>query len=499
MSLPKPFSFSLTRKKDAYALVGILSILASVPLTISLTERRASLVGRAAADATPEEVRITNLHSHGFSVSWVTPGTTTTGSISWGTAPGSLAPQGDDRTVTGSNPQGDPTAIFDSESHHVTISSASAPAARKLYFKIVSGTKAYGGSVASPTEGGSAIEVTLPTEAFNSSQDPSPTNAPGAYSTQSDAFAPCPDGSDDWTPAGKPSCWRPYPIWGQVYDDTEAPLPGTLVYVWIERDGTPVSTVLSTITNEQVIEGGDEVVKAGSWIIELGNLYKEDISDYFAYRTDANGPADHLVFEAVWAANSTGSTRARSDDAANTSTNTALHSVTDTNADTMFDPSPIPIRFGSAGPGDTLTVMVDFDDISETTTAVPGTTVTVGTAETEATLHRVGDHFESTISLEGTAPGTYSVSIKAPLHLSRKVASVTLEAGANELDFVTLNKPLLGGDLDGDDDIDIEDALDFLAKYDTTAPEADINFDGMVNLPDAMTLVGNYDKVGEAK
>ncbi len=499
MSLPKPFSFSLAKKKDTYALVVILSLLISVPLTIGLAGKQTALIGRAAADATPEEVRITNLHSRGFSVSWTTPGTATTGSVSWGTGAGSLTPQGDDRTVTESAPQGDTAVIFDSESHHVTISSTTAPTARRLYFKIISGTKVYGGSVASPTEGGSAIEVTLPTETFDSSQDPSPTNAPGAYSTQSDAFAPCPDGSDDWIPAGKPPCWRPYPIWGQAYDDAEAPLPGALVYIWVERDGTPTSTALSTITNEQVLTDGSEVVKAGSWIIELGNLYKEDLSNYFAYRTDANGPADHLIFEAIWAAGNTGSTRAHSDDAANASTNTALHSVTDTSANTMFDPSPIPIRFGSAGPSNTLTIRIAFDNISEAATTIPNTTVTVGTSEIETTLRRVSGYFESTISLEGIAPETYTVSAKAPLHLSRKVDNVVLVAGANVLDFVTLDKPLLGGDLDGDDAVGLGDITMLIIEYDGNSPTADINFDGVVGLADIATLIINYDKCGEAE
>jgi len=87
--------------------------------------------------------------------------------------------------------------------------------------------------------------------------------------------------------------------------------------------------------------------------------------------------------------------------------------------------------------------------------------------------------FAAEVDFEGPA-GTYTVCVKGPLHLSLSTeASLTAE-GENQLDF-TSQGFLLGGDLDGDDDIDIEDALDFLAKYDTTAPEADINFDGMVS------------------
>ena len=103
--------------------------------------------------------------------------------------------------------------------------------------------------------------------------------------------------------------------------------------------------------------------------------------------------------------------------------------------------------------------------------------------------------FAAEVNFEGP-PGTYTVYVKGPLHLSLSAETSLTAEGANQLDF-TSQGPLLGGDLDGDDTIGPADILDLVTRYETTDPgailEADINFDGVVDGVDVLILCVNYE------
>ena len=144
----------------------------------------------------------------------------------------------------------------------------------------------------------------------------------------------------------------------------------------------------------------------------------------------------------------------------------------------------------------TLPIKVSFEAISESATSVSDVKVKVGSSEFTGTFSRSDGSFSSTITLEGISPGTYDVVVKGPLHLSRKVASLEIVSGPNpELDLT--GKSLLGGDLDGNDKVDLDDAIILGNNYDTGSAEADMTFDGWVNVDDAIILGNNYGEAGE--
>jgi hypothetical protein len=58
---------------------------------------------------------------------------------------------------------------------------------------------------------------------------------------------------------------------------------------------------------------------------------------------------------------------------------------------------------------------------------------------------------------------------------------------------------LLGGDLTGDNQIDLVDAVMFASRYGTTDPTADLNADGRVDIVDLVMIAGNYGRQGPAR
>ena len=147
-----------------------------------------------------------------------------------------------------------------------------------------------------------------------------------------------------------------------------------------------------------------------------------------------------------------------------------------------------------------LSVKVSFERIWGQATSVGNVKVKVGSSEFIGNFSRADGGFSRTVTLEGISPGIYSVVVKGPLHLSRKVANLEISSGLNpELDLT--GKVLWGGDLNtvdaSHDKIDMADVGVLLTNYDTTSPEADINFDGEVDMQDVGFLINNYGKMGE--
>jgi len=142
-----------------------------------------------------------------------------------------------------------------------------------------------------------------------------------------------------------------------------------------------------------------------------------------------------------------------------------------------------------------LSLIAAFEKISPSATEVPSVTVKVGPDfEKQVTFTRSGDNFTTTVTLAEISRGTYDVIVKGPFHLSQKLTGVTIPT-STPLDF-TSKGPQLGGDLnkegDSTDKIDITDVGVLLKNYDTSAPEADINFDGKVDMVDVGFLIKNY-------
>ncbi|MBI5669314.1 MAG: DUF5060 domain-containing protein [Chloroflexi bacterium] len=89
-------------------------------------------------------------------------------------------------------------------------------------------------------------------------------------------------------------------------------------------------------------------------------------------------------------------------------------------------------------------------------------------------------------------PGTYTLIISGPLHLSA-TRTLTVAAGGLPVDLGTAVLP--GGDVDGNQAIDLLDASLVGGNYDVSVPPApastDINRDGRVDLRDLVIVAGN--------
>jgi hypothetical protein len=97
---------------------------------------------------------------------------------------------------------------------------------------------------------------------------------------------------------------------------------------------------------------------------------------------------------------------------------------------------------------------------------------------------------EGYFSVEMETEETYEVTITAPRHLS-----VKLEGDSSETtDWGEIT--LLGGDVTGDDKVDLFDLSYIASHYEGNDVVADLNNDGVVNLFDMVVAATNYGKQG---
>jgi PKD repeat protein len=82
-------------------------------------------------------------------------------------------------------------------------------------------------------------------------------------------------------------------------------------------------------------------------------------------------------------------------------------------------------------------------------------------------------------------PGSYDIRADADLYLPN---CTTITTATTQLPDIQLR----GGDLNGDDDVDVGDLTQLTANWGQNAPQADINADGIINVQDLAILGGNF-------
>lgn len=149
--------------------------------------------------------------------------------------------------------------------------------------------------------------------------------------------------------------------------------------------------------------------------------------------------------------------------------------------------------------GISLASSVIPEKISDQATSIPiQVTITPTGATTPVfnqavTFTRSSATFASSgITFEG-ATGSYQIKVKGPAHLSQ---TQTVQLSSSAVNQVAFTSQLLGGDLNGDDQVKLTDVGILVPIYGTTDATADINLDGKVNMYDVGFLVNNYGKVG---
>ena len=98
-------------------------------------------------------------------------------------------------------------------------------------------------------------------------------------------------------------------------------------------------------------------------------------------------------------------------------------------------------------------------------------------------------NISGTYTFNNVPAGVYSVTMSADLYLGAMAVNVlVLENETNYACDVTM----LGGDLNGDEIIDILDLSMCAVSFETAAPEADVNADGIVDVYDLVLLGKNF-------
>ena len=97
------------------------------------------------------------------------------------------------------------------------------------------------------------------------------------------------------------------------------------------------------------------------------------------------------------------------------------------------------------------------------------------------------------MSVAGFAPGTYKVVVKRAGYLQR-VQEMTLTSGTQSATF----DQLLGGDINGDNVINLPDLSLLSSGFGQSGQASDINGDGNTSLPDLSLLSANFSISGES-
>lgn len=103
-------------------------------------------------------------------------------------------------------------------------------------------------------------------------------------------------------------------------------------------------------------------------------------------------------------------------------------------------------------------------------------------------------------SLSNVKPAVYDVLVKGASHLQRKFENEMIQGGGEIKDWS--QKPLLAGDFNSDNLLDISDVADLLSFYegeknitDKESSLYDVNFDGLVDSLDVDVVVENYNNL----
>ena len=285
-----------TRK--VVGLIGFLFLLLALPVALFVVRQQVTYRGRAVNPIEiPKNIRITNLHDKGFTVSWTT-NNNTTGAILFGTT--------SSPTVVVNDIRGATTAlkthyvdVFDGIAAGVTINPTT-----PYYFNIQSGdgTGNIFGRGVCPLETDECDQAlanatnpfkktSAPTIIYDASATvpDSTSNTPGAYSEEPGNFAKC-----NQNDATKSACFRPNPVWGKVVDNSGNAISGAVVYMKL-----PNSThTLSTLTQS-------DASFAGKWVMDVANFRTSDLTGYASYKPfNETGPST-LSFQVQTGANGT--------------------------------------------------------------------------------------------------------------------------------------------------------------------------------------------------
>lgn len=467
-------------------LSAILILIALITLFFTLYKlsQPQSLPKKAQYIASPPfKVKISNINSSGFTVSWLTA-EKTNGAVVYSDNQENID---DSATPKVYDEKGEnQLSLF----HSVRLKNLSS--GKKYYFKLISGETSFYKFLSDEWKTSGVPEnITLPNISFSTNSPISKTNSPGSYSNEETAFSNCrelPDGNQ--TP-----CFRPNPIYGQVTEESGSP---SEAIVFLEIPGK--SNIISTLTNSN-----------GKWALDLANLLKQDLSGRFEYQPGL----DLVKIYAVGPRGSEGTLYrtipkvAKFDDQTNPVTVTlpVLPEFTPTPTQTVESPSPTVTITPTATSTPTAVPAVKLIftiKLEKFVTKGPNKNVIISLRKNNREIlwrkimftSQTNGNYKGTLYLNNF--GNYEIFIKPEGYLRKNLGSVNLKQGENYLSFD--QNEFLAGDINNDNVVNSLDLSLLLNEINNPTAKRgifDLNNDGQIDTLDLGILTTNYRKEGD--
>lgn len=457
------------KNKTIAAGTALTLLFAVIILSISLklTQQKQDLNRLANNEPVyPIQVKVVNQKDTGFSVSWATK-EAVNGFIVYGL---------DRDKVIESGYQSPKIADQRGEglyyTHLVTIDNLEA--GKNYYFKIVDPNFQYLQTLDNEwRESGIAGSILLPVN---------PGRNPGSFSLETGANNGC-----NGLPQALNYCFRPNPVWGQLYQQDNQTAKDALVFIDIPGK----SNIIATKTNEN-----------GRWAMDLSNFWEKDWADYLGYN-----PGTDLIRVSALAKDSMISTyRQISGVVTGQEQRTSPINLTLENAPfvvrantptptptTLATPTPTIRSQATTNPNKVeLIINFRFKNTAKLASKVELKNK-LGRRQIKSVTfsHQTGDQYKGVFDF--ISPDEYEIQVKPDGYLSSSLGKFTLHTGTNYLS--SNNSTWLAGDVNNDGSVNILDISLLLSKYlvsQKSSTSIDLNADGIINMIDLSLLLGNY-------
>ena len=483
-------------KKNKFSFLIFFYLNLILLLGLTLLVQKVIFKNQAAEiDSPPKKVMVSNIESQGFTVSWLTE-KKTTGYVLYSTSKEAIEKRTGDYK-TGLDSRGPATASL---VHYVNLENLNP--GQVYYFAIKSGTGVYYQRLdASWQKDGLAAEQKTATWiGFNPRKPISGKNTEGAYSLEPGAWKPCSDG----TAEGKISpCFRPNLIWGQTSDQYRQPIKEAVIFAEIPGK----SSLLSGLANSQ-----------GKWVINLANLLNLNLKEYLAYdpgvdllrlrAEDGEGKTASLyqLIPTVFSLDCFNLDPQECSTPPSDKTNPVNLILRLLPPTVTATPTAKPERTILPSPTPTPATSLELKVKLPATEKYPEElTAEITLQSSESATPKIKQTLALSTSGEGNFQGKllpipvgiFDLRLKETFSLSREIKKIEIIPGNNSRDLS--NSPLIRGDLNNDDRIDVLDLGILVNQFrneEKPNNPADLNFDGQVNGLDLAILLTNYRQSG---
>lgn len=429
----------MSKRTSAFISLIFVSVLF---ISFSLLVKKVILVQKAAGENLPPQlVKISNIHSLGFTVSWFAE-KESLGTVLYSTSEAGLGkPGGNFKTAYDTR-----GPVTFAKPHYVLLENLTPNTT--YYFVIKSGSTLFYKSLAGSwlTAGIAEKQKTAPE-----------TNVAGAYSLQ--------------------ESFKPNLVFGQILSSSGEIAKGAIAFLEIPGK----SSLLSELADNE-----------GKWAINLANLIDKNLLTYLVYN-----PSGDLIRITAQGVNKEVASSyrliSRPDDETDSlvlklNSTIASQNIPGNNFIPTIAPSlSLKLKFqaiNQKGPDKNISLVFNKS----------GQQITLS----KTAALRANEEGVYSGEISSLAAGTYDLTLKAPGHLAKSIKQFVLKTGLNSLNLT--GSPFTAGDLNSDNVVNMEDLGILIDNFRTIIindNSADFNADGQVNSLDLGILINNYRLQGD--